>query len=277
MNWYALDIHTPAETRDSIAAWLVERTGQAVEERPDGTLVSFANDVSSADQLLTDLCQTHGSAVSGRVRELPAVDWARAWRDGIGPRRIERITVIPSWLRYDASEDEHVIVLDPETAFGTGEHGSTRVALRLIERVLTPGDFVLDFGSGSGILSIAAAKLGAGRAIGIEQDDGAIEVAERNAERNAVSDRVHFFIGDAGQLGPLFAPADLIASNILRIVNVALLPEVWRTLRPGGQAVFSGMEAAERDEFLAALTRAGFTPGDEVVDAGWWGVAATRP
>jgi len=168
-------------------------------------------------------------------------------------------------------------VLDPENAFGSGEHGSTRAALRLLEQLLRPGDFVLDLGSGSGILTIAARKLGAVKAIGIEQDDEAVEVALRNAARNGVADAVDFFSGDAGQLTPLFAPVDLVVSNILRIVNIALLPEVWRTLRSGGTGIFSGMEVGERDLFLEELERGGFEPGPDTVDSGWWAVAATRP
>jgi ribosomal protein L11 methyltransferase len=168
-------------------------------------------------------------------------------------------------------------VLDPETAFGSGEHGSTRAALTLLSRLLRPGDRVIDLGSGSGLLAIAAIKLGAARAIGIEIDAEANEVAARNVARNGVSDRVEFLEGDAAVLAPLVGPADLLLSNILRAVNTALLPVITRAVRPGGIAIFSGMELPEAEEFRRILTAAGFQLVQETLDAGWWGVAAELP
>jgi ribosomal protein L11 methyltransferase len=165
-------------------------------------------------------------------------------------------------------------VLDPETAFGSGEHGSTRAALTLLEQLLEPAQRVLDLGSGSGILAIAAVKLGAARAIGIEIDAEANEVANRNAERNGVLGRARFLDGDADVLAPLVGPAEVILSNILRTANTALLPVISKALAPSGVAIFSGMERGEAPEFLQALGKAGFRPIQETVDAGWWGVAA---
>jgi len=92
-----------------------------------------------------------------------------------------------------------------------------------------------------------------------------------------VADRVEFLEGDAGALAPLLAPADLLLSNILRSVNTALLPVIFQTLRPGGLAIFSGMEHGEAEEFRGSLGDAGFTLEQEALDAGWWGVAAQRP
>src|SRR5262249_41493621 len=148
-------------------------------------------------------------------RLLDTLDWTLRWRDGLGPRRIGRLTVVPSWVPGAEGSDSLTVVLDPETAFGSGEHGSTRAALTLLERHLHSGDRVLDLGSGSGILAIAAAKLGACRAIGIENDVEANPVARRNAERNAVPHLVEFLDGDAGDMAPLLGPADLLVSNIL--------------------------------------------------------------
>ncbi|MEA2712925.1 MAG: ribosomal protein methyltransferase, partial [Gemmatimonadales bacterium] len=103
------------------------------------------------------------------------------------------------------------------------------------------------------------------------------EVAARNAARNGVSDRVEFLEGDAAALAPLVGPADLLLSNILRAVNTALLPVIVGAVRPGGVAIFSGMEQPEAEEFRRVLTDAGFTLEQETLDAGWWGVAAELP
>jgi ribosomal protein L11 methyltransferase len=205
---------------------------------------------------------------------METVDWSLRWREGLGIRQLGRLAVVPSWLPEAANPGPLSIVLDPETAFGSGEHGSTRVALTLLGRLLRPGDLVLDLGSGSGILAIAAAKLGASRALGVELDPEANEVASRNAARNGVNDRVEFFEGDASALVPLIGPADLILSNILRVVNTALLPVISGALRPGGLAIFSGMEHTEAQEFRQALEQTGFAVIQETLDSGWWGVAA---
>jgi ribosomal protein L11 methyltransferase len=276
MSWWAIDVRTAPECRDGLTAWLVARTGQAVEEQDDGTLVTFAPDEASAEALVSELeGAADGSAHTAR-RRLDPVDWSVGWRHGLSPRRFGLLTVVPSWLPEAASSDDHTVVLDPETAFGSGEHGSTRAALTLLERLVRPEQRVLDLGSGSGILAIAAVKLGAARAIGIEIDTEANEVASRNAERNGVLGRVQFLDGDADVLAALAGPAEVILSNILRTANTALLPAISAALAPGGIAIFSGMESDEAPEFLRALETAGFEPIQETVDAGWWAVAAKR-
>ncbi len=276
MSWVAVSVRADPAARDAVAAWLVRRTGHAVEERADGILVACAADPPAAEALIRDLDAHYGAAIQAWQREEPAVDWTTAWRAGLGPRRSGRLVLVPSWVTYQPEGDEVVVVLDPETAFGSGEHGSTRVALRLIEAWLKPGDTVLDLGSGSGVLAIAAAKLGAGLAVGIELDPEALPVAERNAATNGVSDRVQFLAGDAAILAPLLRPADLVVCNVLRSVNETLLPAIHQAVRPGGTAIFSGMEQAEATAFRAPLLAGGFTILREAVDDGWWGVAAER-
>jgi ribosomal protein L11 methyltransferase len=276
MTWWAIDVRPEASRRERIGAWLVARTGHAVEEREDGTLVTFAEDEDAAEALIAALASTESGPVETARRPLITVDWSTRWRDGLGARRFGRLTVVPSWIEGPASGGEPVVVLDPETAFGSGEHGSTRAALALLERHVQPADRVLDLGSGSGILAIAAVKLGAASAVGIENDPEANPVAWRNAERNGVVGPVQFLEGDAGDLASLLGPADLLLSNILRTVNTALLPAIVSALRPGGLGVFSGMEETEAVLFRPALAAHGLDVRDEVVDNGWWAVAAAR-
>jgi ribosomal protein L11 methyltransferase len=273
MSWCAVDVVSPADERDAIAAWLVGRTGQAVEERTDGTLVGVVEGERAAGALLRELQAAFGARTAGASRVLPDFDWRLRWRDGLGPRRLGRLTVTPSWTQTDSASGS-TVVIDPETAFGSGEHGSTRTALLLLDRHIQPGHRVLDLGSGSGILAIAAAKLGAARATGIDLDPEAEPIARDNAERNGVAARVRFLTGDAAVLAPLLGPVELLLSNILRSLNQHLLPIVRASLAPGGCAVFAGMEQFERDQFLAALEAAGYSVIDEATDELWWGVAA---
>lgn len=272
-TWWAVDVTPASDRRDAVGAWLVARTGQAIEERTDGTLVTFAPSEGEADALIAALGREH--AASASRRPLATVDWSTQWRDGIMARRFGRLTITPSWIASDAP-GELTVVLDPEMAFGSGEHGSTRAALALLERHIAAGDRVIDLGSGSGILSIAAVKLGAARATGVEIDIESNEVATRNAARNGVGACAEFLDGGAAELGPLLGPADLLLSNILRNVNTALLPAIRASLGDGGIAIFSGMEEAEAHLFRPELSGAGFAVIDEVNDAGWWAVAARR-
>lgn len=274
MSWFALEVRPDDDQRDAVAAWLVQRTGQAIEERADGTLVSFAGSSEDADAFALELEGAFGFEVISQ--ELPEVDWTTAWRDGLGVRQVGRVTLVPSWVEHRPKPGDCVITMDPESAFGSGEHGSTRAALLLLDRWIKPGDSVIDLGTGSGILAIAAARLGASRVVGVELDPEALPVAEQNAVRNGVERTVRFLEGDAATLTPLLGPADVAVSNILRLVNTALLPPIHRAVRNGGTAIFSGMETSEATDFRAPLLAAGFQIMSEIIDEGWWAVAAER-
>lgn len=275
MTWWALEVSPHPAHRDAVAAWLVSSTGHAVEDADEMPLVGFAADAGTARALGQSLRERFGD-LETRVREIEAVDWSTAWRRGLGIRQVGRVVLCPSWLTPPGGA-EALVRIDPEMAFGTGEHGSTRGALLLLDAFCAPGARVLDLGSGSGILAIAAVRLGAARAVGIEIDPVAVDVAERNAERNGVAGTVRFVEGNAADLAPLAGPADLILSNILREPNIALLPAIRRTLAPTGVAIFSGMEETEAQRFRAALDEAGYRVLREVVDEGWWSVAAACP
>ncbi|MBM4186517.1 MAG: 50S ribosomal protein L11 methyltransferase [Gemmatimonadetes bacterium] len=251
---------------------MVRLTGQTVEERSDA-VVGFAGSEDAAIRAADGLRRHFAGGVSAEVRPIADLDWTVRWQEGLEVRQVGRLRLGPSWLLEPGPTD---LVVDPEMAFGSGEHGSTRGALTLLDRHLKPGGTVLDLGSGSGILAIAAVKLGAERALGIEIDDEAIPVAEGNARRNQVAERTHFVVGDAAILAPLAGPAALVVSNILRTVNETLLEPIARSLAPGGVAIYAGMEESEAAMFRPLLSAAGWRPFDEIVDAGWWAVAARR-
>lgn len=275
-RWWQVSVVTTDDKVDQVAAAIVAATGQGVEEPTPGQLTTVLDSAESARELVAEL----GRAFDGlevMVTEVEPVNWAERWRDGIQTRRFGRLVVTPSWLPVEPQASEVVVTIDPETAFGSGEHGSTRAAMALLERLVTPGCRVLDFGSGSGILAIAAVLLGASAAVGIEVDEEANPIAEANARRNGVDNRVTFLTGDAGQLHQLFGPVDLVCSNILRTVNTLLLPAIRDALLPEGIAIFSGMEEPERELFTPVLAEAGWLVIDEARDAGWWSVAARRP
>lgn len=275
-SWWRLSITADPARTNAIAALVVAVTGNGVEETAESVVSTTLESRPLADALLARLhAEFAGTNVIMTATE--PVDWTMRWRDGIATRRFGRLVLTPSWLPVTPAGDEVVVTIDPESAFGSGEHGSTRGALTLLEQHLHGGDRVLDFGSGSGVLAIAAVRLGARSAIGIEVDEQSNAIADENARRNGVISQVTFITGDANTFAPLAGPAELICSNILRTVNTALLPVIERTLAPGGVVLFAGMEEPEEPLFAPVLAQHGFEVVDVVRDAHWWSVAARRP
>jgi ribosomal protein L11 methyltransferase len=274
-SWWRLTISADPGRTDAIAALIVAVTGNGVEEAAESVVCTTLESRPLADALVARLHEEF-SGMTITLTAADPVDWTTQWRDGITTRRFGRLVLTPSWLPAETNAGEVVVTIDPESAFGSGEHGSTRGALALLERHLCVGDRVLDCGSGSGILAIAAVRLGARSAIGIEVDEQSNVIAEDNARRNGVTDHVTFISGDAGAIAPLAGPVELICSNILRTVNTTLLPVIDRTLTPGGVVLFAGMEEPEEPLFVPVLAQHGFRVVDVVRDAHWWSVAARR-
>lgn len=209
------------------------------------------------------------------ITDVPPVDWAEAWKGGIEAHTLGALTVTPPWLA-DRFDPARRIVIDPGMAFGTGEHGTTRGVIRLLERVLAPGDVVADLGAGSAVLAIAAAKLGASRVFAIELDPEAIPNAEENVARNAVAEVVHVFEGDAAALLPLVAPVRVVLANIISSVLEQLLPDIAAALAPDGAAILSGILREERPHLLAVLEAGGWRITAEDEEDIWWSVAIRR-
>lgn len=274
-KWWRVTITANPDQIDAIAAVLVATTGHGVEEPRAGVICTIVDSEGDARALVTELREQF-AGVKATIEATDPVDWSTRWRDGIVTRTFGRLVLTPSWLPV-APRDNHVVVsIDPESAFGSGEHGSTRGALALLERRLTVGDRVLDLGSGSGILAIAAIKLGARSAIGIEVDAEALPVADENARKNRVDHAVTFLVGDAAQLASLAGPVELICSNILRSVNTILMPAILDALAPEGTVIFAGMEVIEEPLFRPVLAEHRLDVVDEARDAGWWSVAVRR-
>jgi ribosomal protein L11 methyltransferase len=162
-------------------------------------------------------------------------------------------------------------------AFGTGDHASTRGAATLLQDVVRDGATVADLGSGSAILSIVAAKLGASRVWAIEIDPESQENASTNVEDNGVGDVVHLLEGDAALLLPLVAPVDVVAANIISSVIVDLLPAVADALVPGGFAVLAGILESEHHAVVDVLRDRHWELRRTFVEEEWWSALVQRP
>lgn len=274
-TWWRVTIAGSPELSDAIAAIVVAVTGNGVEEPASGVVCTTVESERDAAQLKQQLLARYPDLTVG-IESVVPVDWSTHWRDGIVSRSFGRLILTPSWIPVTAAPGQVIVTIDPESAFGSGEHGSTRGALALLERHLRPRDLMLDLGSGSGILAIAAVKLGARAAVGIEVIDDDLAIAEANAIRNDAQHGATFLTGDASELAPLAGPAEIICSNILRSVNTILMPGILRALAPNGVVIFAGMEEVEADLFRPVLQESQLVVIDEVRDGGWWSVAARQ-
>lgn len=187
-------------------------------------------------------------------RELTEEDWANAWKKHYHVLRVgQRIVIKPSWQKYKPRPDDAVIELDPGMAFGTGLHPTTRMCLQALEEHLEPGASVLDLGTGSGILAIAAAKLGAGSVLALDNDPVAVRAAQANVESNGVQNTVTIELGSLGKATEKF---ELLLVNILAKVIIELAGQgLMDRVLPTGLMIVAGIIEEQEAEVTAALRK----------------------
>ncbi len=219
------------------------------------------------------------------VRTLAEEDWATAWKEHFQVTRLGRRTVIkPTWREYEPHPGDVVVELDPGMAFGTGLHPTTRNCVLALEDVLRPGDRVLDVGSGSGILSLAALKLGAASVLAMDVSSVAVEATESNAQANGVAGQIEVRLATLeGAAGEPFAPLppevqvlgedvgqyDVVVANIIARVIGQIATALVRATRPGGWLIASGIIAERRHEAEEPLRAAGLMDVREYVEGDW--------
>jgi ribosomal protein L11 methyltransferase len=206
-------------------------------------------------------------------------DWATAWKSHFPVLRVGRRLVIrPTWRRHRRRPDDVVLALDPGMAFGTGLHPTTRLCLAALERLADDGRLrgarVLDVGCGSGILAIAALRLGAGSALGVDTDPIAVEASEANVRRNRLVRRFRARAGSVPSGEPRF---DVVLANLIASVLVGLADELAAELRPGGTLLASGIFRDREADVGLALEAAGLVVGDRSAEGDWVALLADRP
>lgn len=235
-----------------------------------------------------------------QVQQLEEEDWANAWKRHYGVQRIgARAVIVPSWLDYDPQPHEVVLHLDPGMAFGTGLHPTTQLCVRLLEQYVRPGLRTLDLGTGSGILAIAAAKLGARPVLALDNDPIAVDATLENVARNggdalgitaelgslgAGRKMGHWLSGDFGTgseergaeeqiaLPAQTLPAQrfaLIVANLIAKVLIIVARDLAESLEAGGTLITSGIIADKEDQVALALAAEGLTPVSRHVEGEW--------
>lgn len=230
--------------------------GSQIEDHPpriSGYLTEVDGAQARADEL-TEALTALGAEVSTAI--VADEDWNELWKVHFKPRRIgNRLVIRPTWEEFEAGADDVVIVLDPGQAFGTGDHPTTRLCLELLEQEPLQGRTLADIGCGSGILAIAAAKMGANIVIASDLDPLAVAVTRENMVRNDVD-----FPAEATEgFAKLVEPVDVVVSNIISATLIRLAPDAWKAVKAGGKWVVSGIYQTNWPDVRTAAERQGFT------------------
>jgi len=256
LNWLEISLRVDEESAEAISELFNQygEGGAVVEVSPDDLLVTVKTFTPAQDERLKPLYEAlwHLGQIrplpEPQVREVKEEEWAEAWKAHYEPQHIgRRLVVCPSWQRYVPSDGEVVITLDPGMAFGTGLHPTTRMCLEALEEDLFRGAKVLDVGTGSGILAIAAAKLGASAVLALDTDPLAVKIAKENVLANGVRKAVEVKEGSLEMAkGSLF---DLIVVNILaRTITDLIEKGLLDHLKPEGLLIAAGIMASEEEE-----------------------------
>lgn len=288
MRWMKVAVHAAAECEEAVTQILLAAgaRGVVLEEAdglrsvvaylPEGGAVS-PEEIGRRVQALQEYGLEPGPARVS-VEWVQEEDWAESWKRHYKPLLVgRRLLVKPAWVVV-APTERHVIELDPGMAFGTGYHPTTALCLEALDELVRPGDTVVDVGTGSGILAIAAARLGAGAVIAVDIDPQAVQAARDNCRRNGVHQRVWVAEGSTAAARALLArrPADLVVANILADVIADMAEELFGLLGPGGRLVASGIIDDAAPAVQVRLVAAGFTLLEERARGEWRCLLAER-
>jgi ribosomal protein L11 methyltransferase len=281
-SWLEIACEVPVDLTDILAEYLTELSGSGVcienlnvdafspseiIHSPITTVRAYFTSRDDIDARLADISAFLGELASRypglslpepHVSTVRSEDWSTSWKVNFKTLRIgRRLLIVPSWEEVQPLPDDIVLRLDPGMAFGTGGHETTRLCLELLERImdempLLVSPSVLDLGTGSGILAMAAVRLGAGRVCAVDIDPLAVEVARENLAANGLAEQVELGTTPLESLNGSF---DIILANILAEELVRLAPHLTERLAPGGTVVLSGI-LAEKEQ----LVRSGFAP-----------------
>ncbi|MFZ5753774.1 MAG: 50S ribosomal protein L11 methyltransferase [Bacillota bacterium] len=233
-----------------------------VDDRLPGKLEELRAEVaeimSRLDQPLPELI----------ISSLNEEDWANSWKAYFKPVKIgERVVVCPSWERYEASEEDIVLDLDPGMAFGTGTHATTAMCVRFLEQYVKKDDTVLDVGTGTGILAMCAARLGASQVKAFDYDPTAVKVAAENIKKNNLDDKIQVQVNDL--LAGITDQADLIVANIIADIIIKLFPQAKTNLKENGIFITSGIIGERRDDVVHTGLDLGFELVEESCQEDW--------
>ena len=217
-----------------------------------------------------------GIEYTTELEDMREEDWSESWKQYYKPIKLGKVTVVPAWEEYDAAEGEVVVRMDPGMAFGTGTHETTRLVMRIMQNEIVGGERVLDVGTGSGILSICASKLGAKSCNAYDIDPVAVKVAEENALRDGctnitvgVSDLLRGVDKSEGKY-------DFCVANIVSDIIIRMMPDIGDYLKDGAPLILSGIIEPRAEEVRASVLSHGFSIVREEKENDWVAILAKK-
>ncbi|TKD70181.1 50S ribosomal protein L11 methyltransferase [Pseudalkalibacillus hwajinpoensis] len=212
-----------------------------------------------------------------QISEVNEEEWATAWKKYYKPVKIsERITITPTWEEYSpVKTDEIIIELDPGMAFGTGTHPTTVLCVQALEKIIQPGQRVIDVGTGSGVLSIAAASLGADSVDALDLDEVAVKSARLNTKLNKVHSKIH--VSQNNLLDNIQEEYDVVVANLLSEIIIRFTDDVARVLKPGGAFITSGIITAKKQEVKQSIIEQGLVIEETLQMEDWVAFIARKP
>jgi ribosomal protein L11 methyltransferase len=272
-RWVSLSVWSPQVVQEPLSNFLVEQTSRGVEFKGNW-IKAYCRQGQEARHCLKQLHRYY-KELQQLYPELPTLkvlledlrdeDWAESWKTFFKPIRIgSSIVVKPSWESYEPSADQVVIEIDPERAFGTGNHPSTALCIEILEHIISSvsvgegdsGASVLDVGTGSGILGIVAARQGAQRVVGLEIDPEALEAAQRNVDRNGVGEAMSVSLTPLDQVEQNF---DVVVANLTASLLTHMADDLAGHVSAKGSLLLSGMMAEQVDEVAKCFQARYFT------------------
>lgn len=323
MIWHEVTLHSTEEAMEMISNFFhehgaggvsIEETGSLDRARdttygqlydtpfndlPEGDAIikAYFPEMDNIDPIVEQLAEfiaeireypTDVGKATLSVKLVDDEDWANAWKQYFKPVAItDRITIKPTWEEYEARADELIIEIDPGMAFGTGTHATTSLCLQTLEKYIQTGMEVIDIGTGSGILSIGAVKLGAKHVLALDLDPVAIVSARENVTLNKLDEHITVIQSDLLQVLKgndnatnnnigVKLPVDLAVANILADIILMFIDDVYEALKPGGIYITSGIIGKKAAEVEKALQQAGFQLLQTVHDQDWVAIAAQK-
>ncbi|WP_028775322.1 50S ribosomal protein L11 methyltransferase [Shimazuella kribbensis] len=309
MKWLEISIHTHEEAVEALTERLqtmgaggvsiedsvtVDQTipgnyGEIIALNPadypeDGVVLkSYFSEVGHTDQLVQEvekcLLELKGYGLNIGINNIQTSwvddeDWANAWKTYYKPTRVsDRLVIVPVWEEYVLQAGELPIYLDPGMAFGTGTHPTTRLTLQLMEKYLNENQKVIDVGCGSGILSIAAEKLGASEVLALDLDPVAVKNAQENCEQN---DTKRVMVKEGNLLQGIGTTSQVIVANILAEILQQMMYDLPRVLVPGGIFIGSGIIASKQEDVVKGLQEVGLSVIEIITEEDWVAVAAKK-
>lgn len=203
-------------------------------------------------------------------------DWANSWKEYYKPLRIgKRLVIVPAWEKYEESENDLIVRMDPGMAFGTGTHETTRLVIELLEKYTRPGCRMLDVGTGSGILAICASKLGAGECFAYDIDPMAVRVANENIKDSGLSN-IRCEVSDLLRQADRSRPYDLICANLVADIIIRMVPDLAPFMAEHTVLLASGIISARADDVIACFDKYGYEVVEKSVENDWCALAVKK-